>query len=153
MLLFLFLLLHPYHVSVTEVRFDEEVQSVQITERIFIDDLEEALRKANNDEKFVLMDDSLISHQYLKTYFEQNFVTAVNGKTISYDYLGAEVEDDVIWCYIEITGVESLQSIKLTNSIMTEVFDDQKNLVHFKIGGEKKIFILSNKEIVAEYQK
>ncbi|MAE82525.1 MAG: hypothetical protein CMB80_07320 [Flammeovirgaceae bacterium] len=153
MLLFLFLLLHPYHVSVTEVRFDEEVQSVQITERIFIDDLEEALRKANNDEKFVLMDDSLISHQYLKTYFEQNFVTAVNGKTISYDYLGAEVEDDVIWCYIEITGVESLQSIKLTNSIMTEVFDDQKNLVHFKIGGEKKSFILSNKEIVAEYQK
>ena len=131
MLLFLFLLLHPYHVSVTEVRFDEEVQSVQITERIFIDDLEEALRKANNDGKFVLMDDSLISHQYLKTYFEQNFVTAVNGKTISYDYLGAEVEDDVIWCYIEITGVESLQSIKLTNSIMTEVFDDQKNLVHF----------------------
>ena len=86
MLLFLFLLLHPYHVSVTEVRFDEEVQSVQITERIFIDDLDEALRKANNDEKFVLMDDSLISHQYLKTYFEQNFVTAVNGKTISYDY-------------------------------------------------------------------
>lgn len=153
MLLFLFLLLHPYHVSVTEVRFDEEVQSVQITERIFIDDLEEALRKANNDGKFVLMDDSLISHQYLKTYFEQNFVTAVNGKTISYDYLGAEVEDDVIWCYIEITGVESLQSIKLTNSIMTEVFDDQKNLVHFKIGGEKKSFILSNKEIVAEYQK
>ncbi|HCX22376.1 MAG TPA: hypothetical protein DHN29_10700 [Cytophagales bacterium] len=135
------------------MRFDEEVQSVQITERIFIDDLEEALRKANNDEKFVLMDDSLISHQYLKTYFEQNFVTAVNGKTISYDYLGAEVEDDVIWCYIEITGVESLQSIKLTNSIMTEVFDDQKNLVHFKIGGEKKSFILSNKEIVAEYQK
>ena len=153
MLLFLFLLLHPYHVSVTEVRFDEEVQSVQITERIFIDDLEEALRKANNDGKFVLMDDSLISHQYLKTYFEQNFVTTVNGKTISYDYLGAEVEDDVIWCYIEITGVESLQSIKLTNSIMTEVFDDQKNLVHFKIGGEKKSFILSNKEIVAEYQK
>ena len=36
---------------------------------------------------------------------------------------------------------------------MTEVFDDQKNLVHFKIGGEKKSFILSNKEIVAEYQK
>tara|TARA_B100001245_G_C22875145_1_gene420828 strand:- start:1301 stop:1762 length:462 start_codon:yes stop_codon:yes gene_type:complete len=153
MLLFLFLLLHPYHVSVTEIRYDEEVKSLQITERIFLDDLEEGLRAANNDEKFVIMEDSLQTHEYLAAYFKENFEVGINGANSTYEYLGGEVEDDVIWCYIEVTDVAELESIQLTNKVLTETFDDQKNLVHFKIGGEKKSFILSQKEVKAEYQK
>lgn len=153
MFLLLFLLLHPYHVSVTEIRFDEEAHSLQITERIFIDDLEEGLRAANSNPNFVLMDDSLQTHNYLKAYFEDNFQLSVNGKTSNYRYLGGEIEDDVIWCYIELTNVQDLKSIRLTNKLLTDIYDDQKNLVHFKIGGEKKSFILSDKEIVAVYEK
>ena len=108
---------------------------------------------ANNDEKFVIMEDSLQTHEYLAAYFKENFEVGINGANSTYEYLGGEVEDDVIWCYIEVTDVAELESIQLTNKVLTETFDDQKNLVHFKIGGEKKSFILSQKEVKAEYQK
>ena len=99
------------------------------------------------------MEDSLQTHEYLAAYFQENFGVGINGAKSSFTYLGGEVEDDVIWCYIEVTNVDQLESIQLTNKVLTEVYDDQKNLVHFKIGGEKKSFILSQKEFKAEYQK
>lgn len=152
-LLLLFLLIHPYHVSVSEIHYDDETKAIQITERIFVDDLEEALRKSIGDPLFVVMDDSLKTHQYIQSYFLSNFKFKVNGQVTSYNYLGGEMDNDVIWCYLEITDMKQPESIQLTNTLLTETYDDQKNLVHFKINGEKKSYILNDREIIAEYHK
>ncbi len=150
---FLFLLFHPFHVSVCEVVYDEETTAIQISQRIFLDDMEDALQLANDDPKFILMKDSAKSHQYLKAYFQGHFKLSLNERSQTYNFLGGEIEDDAIWCYLEITDVKQLESINLTSTLLTEVFDDQKNLVHFKIGGEKKSFILTDTEVRAMYQK
>lgn len=150
-LLLLLVLFHPYHVSVSEIRFNKEAHSLQITERIFLDDLEQALRVSTNNEEFVMMEDSAVTNQYLQKYFESHFEIAIDGVNITFQYLGSEMEDDVIWCYLEVPDVDTFNSIKLVNQILTETFDDQKNLVHFKIGDEKKSFILSESDFTAEY--
>jgi hypothetical protein len=41
--------LHPIHVSVTEIEFDEKDKALEIMMRIFIDDLEVALRQDQKD--------------------------------------------------------------------------------------------------------
>ena len=37
--------LHPFHVSVCDVDFKEESKSIQVSQRIFLDDLEKALNE------------------------------------------------------------------------------------------------------------
>ncbi|MEQ8470231.1 MAG: hypothetical protein RIC35_03560 [Marinoscillum sp.] len=147
----MFLLLHPYHVSVCEVVYNDEVQAIQITQRIFLDDFEDALTDFTQNDDLVLLEDSLQSHKAIERYFQKNFGMVVNGKKSNYTYLGSESEDDIIWCYLEVTNIHSLQSIELKNTVLTEIFDDQKNLVHFKIAGEKKSFILTKSDITASY--
>lgn len=150
-LLLCFFLLHPYHVSVCEVVYSKESEAVQITHRIFLDDFEEALTEFTQLEDFVLLEDSLHSHQAIEQYFRKNFSIVVNGAQSKYTYLGSEVEDDLVWCYLEVTNVASLESIEMVNTVLTEIFDDQKNLVHYKIGGEKKSFILTKSDVRASY--
>lgn len=147
----LLLWLHPYHVSVCEIVYSDEAEAVQITHRIFLDDLEKGVQQHVGNEKLVLLEDSLETHQGIENYLKEAFSIVVNGQNTQYTYLGGEVEDDLMWCYLEVVQVSDLKSVSIKNSLLTETYDDQNNLVHFKIGGDKKSFILTKKEIEARY--
>ena len=54
------------------------------------------------------------------------------GREYELNYIGAEIEEDVMWCYIEIEKVKRLKQVKVWNSILHEVWGDQENLVHFR---------------------
>lgn len=153
MLLFLWLLLHPFHVSVCEVTYDEASRAVQITHRIFLDDLEQGLRRMTGDDHLDITVLSDGNRKSLEAYFRKNFEVRLDGQVTKYAYLGHEIENDVMWCYVEITSVTSLPKISLKDQILTEIYEDQKNIVHFKIGEDKKSFILDKEEITATYQK
>lgn len=47
-------------------------------------------------------------------------------------------------CYLEVAELplEALESIAITNEVLTDLFDDQQNVVHFNVGGKKKSFVL-----------
>ena len=47
--LFAFTAMHKYYISVTQVNYVQEKQSLQITSRIFIDDFENLLRERYDD--------------------------------------------------------------------------------------------------------
>ncbi|MEL7005804.1 MAG: DUF6702 family protein [Bacteroidota bacterium] len=57
----------------------------------------------------------------------------INDKAREYTLLGHEIETDVVYCYMEITKVKKLKSIEIVNSILTNVYDDQTNLVHIEV--------------------
>ena len=42
---------HPFHVSVTDIEHDAESKSIQVSHRIFLDDLEIGLKKYHKIEK------------------------------------------------------------------------------------------------------
>ncbi|RED98978.1 DUF6702 family protein [Marinoscillum furvescens] len=150
MLLFLFsLLLHPYYVSVCDVVYDEDTQALQITHRIFLDDLEQAIKP--NHPTVSLLTPSDERKAALTAYFNSHFALECNGEKSNYDFLGAEIEDDVIWCYLEVQNVKEIPKLRISNKILLEVFDDQKNLVHFKMPNDKKSFILDAGQVQAEY--
>lgn len=154
MLLFLwFLLLHPFHVSVCEVTFNEDAHAIQITHRIFLDDLEQGLRQMTGDDHLDVTVLSDANKQSLEEYLRKNFSVKLEGKATKYTFLGSEVENDVMWCYIEISDIQTVPTISLTDEIITEIFEDQKNIVHFKIQGDKKSFILDKAETTATYEK
>lgn len=139
-----FLVLHPFHVSVTDIVHNPKTESLQISQRIFIDDLEEGLKKFH-DLAYIDTynpDDPERLDSLIDLYLHDKFFVRVDGQDFDFNYLGSEVESDARWCYFEVEGVANLKEAEVTNVVLMEVFDDQQNIIHFKVNDKLKSYKL-----------
>ncbi|WP_462253488.1 DUF6702 family protein [Ekhidna sp.] len=134
-LIFFKVFIHPFHVSVTDIKFKEDKKAIQISTRIFLDDLELALQEYSGNDKLDITKEE--NWEEVKTNLKPYVLEKLkiwDAKDREYDlnWVGAEMEDDVMWCYIEIEKVKKLGRVKVWNSILHEVWGDQENLIHFR---------------------
>jgi len=117
-----------------EIKYKEDKKSLQISTRMFLDDTEVALRDFIGNDTLDVMKEANwdFVEKSLGEYFLQNFSIKDDKKQLPLVYLGAEIEYDVIWTYIEIEKVKKLKTVKVKNTLLTEIFSDQENLVHFR---------------------
>lgn len=137
---FFFNILHPLHVSVTEIEHDANKNALEITMRIFLDDLESSIR---NDLQKPALDITVPGPEYttdqlLEDYLKKHFKINVNGKNIKNQYLGHEVELPVIYLYVLASNVKKVKDITIYNDMIMETYDDQANLVHVKVNSKTK---------------
>jgi hypothetical protein len=143
---------HDFHVSKCLVEYNEAEQALQISLHVFVDDLEEALRQQGHDNLQIgTSKEAEQAEVYLGEYLKKNFRLELNGRPIQAALLGKELSDDymAVWCYLEITGVTSVRQLKLTNTILMDIFDDQTNMVTVKGPGGKRsgfLFQIGNSE-------
>lgn len=136
--------LHPFHVSVCTIYYSEEEKSLQITHKIFADDLEITLNNAGYrtpDNGYIDVlnpTDREFLDATIEKYLRAHFSITLNGKESSLQYLGYEQEDLALWCYMEISGVEKLDVLDLKYTVLLEQFTDQINLVHVNYKGAIK---------------
>ena len=140
--LFAFTTLHKYYISVTQINYIEEKQSVQITSRIFIDDFENILRQ-RYDESITLAgkEEPKTINTFIEKYLKEKIAIKINNNETIITFIGKEYEGDIMRCYLEIEGVESIQSIEISNKILFDLFEDQQNIVKTKINSKQKSVI------------
>lgn len=139
---------HEFHLSKCLIEYAPEESSLQVTLHVFIDDLEECLRLQGIDNLFICTEkESPEAEQYLVDYFSKTFLIEVNGQQIPFEFLGKEISEDLMgaWCYFEFKGIESIETITIANSILTEVFPDQKNIISFIDPNGKKNYFMFGK--------
>ena len=131
---------HPVHISVSEINYSEKDKALQITSRIFIDDLELSIRNHRKEPEMDLLapKNGLTTDLLVSEYLKDHFKIKLDGKPQKMKLLGHEVEDVAIVCYIEIENVKKTKAIEVFNDIITETFDDQSNLVHVTFQGPVK---------------
>jgi hypothetical protein len=132
--------LHPLHVSVTEIKFDTKDRELEIVSRIFIDELEEAVRKELNKPSLDLLNPGTETtiDQLVSQYLSGRLKISIDGRPVKIKYLGHEVEDDAMIVYAYAPGVRKLSSIEVFHSTITELYDDQSNLVHVTVGDKTR---------------
>lgn len=146
---FVFLMLtsmamHKFYVSVTQVEYVQEQQSVQIISRIFIDDLELALQ--NRYDKSIKLTEEKESENfntYIERYFKQKLKITLNGKETVYKFLGKKYDNDILYFYFEIENVNDVKQFQITNQILFDALPDQQNIVKIKAKSEHKNYILT----------
>lgn len=132
---FIISMLHPLHVSVTEIEMDETDKRLEIMVRIFMDDLESTLREAYEiPDLDILKPKGMTVDQMMKNYFGTHLKIALDGKMQALDYLGHEDEGEAFIFYVEVNKVKKWKTIQVTNDIMMSTFRDQSNLVHVTVG-------------------
>jgi hypothetical protein len=141
----LFLAVHPFYVSVCEIEVKEEHKTVQVMQRIFADDLEQSLNKKYNLQLDVLvMKDLSAIDSLLGVYFAQHLWIEADGKRIKLRFLGAEAEQDVIWCYLEGQFDRLPAQWLIHNGVLMDEIESQSNIVHLTVGGKIKSLRLSS---------
>ncbi|TJY36447.1 DUF6702 family protein [Pontimicrobium aquaticum] len=134
---------HKYYVSVTDIEFVKEQQSVQIISRVFIDDFEKMLRERyDNNITMNFGKDEAQINAYTEKYLKTKLKVTINNELKNFEFLGKEYEDDIVYFYLEIKGVSKIDSFEITNQILFDVFDEQQNLVKTKINSRNKSFML-----------
>jgi hypothetical protein len=136
LLILLVTILHPLHISVTEIKFDAKDKELEISSRIFIDDLEEAIQTHLKKSSIDILNPGkeTTTDQLVSNYLTSKFTIKVDGKRAQLKYLGHEIEGDAMIVYWYAPNVKKLREIEVLNSTITEVYDDQSNLVHITVG-------------------
>ncbi len=143
---------HDFHTSLTEMNFNSKTQSLEMTVRVFTDDLELALTTINNGKAVKIKPEDYSTDALTLKYLRKHLAFVSPSKeVITYDFIGKEVELDATWLYVEVPAATNLQGYSIFNSIMTELFDDQTNLLNLIYPNKKKSFVFDKKTKVAIY--
>lgn len=145
--------LHPFHVSVMDAEYNAERQTLQVSHRLFLDDLEVGLKDfhgldyidTTEPEDPKRLDSLIASYLKAKVFF------VVDDQDKSFQYIGSELEGDARWCYYELNSIENLKSIAITNVALMDVFEDQQNIVHVKVDGKMQSYKLDKGDKVKTF--
>ena len=142
-------LLHPFFISLTEVRYNAGSKKMELAQKIFWDDLEVALSKeAGVTVDFLKPKDKAKLESQVKAYLLKHTQVWVNGKLVPLTYLGYEVEEDAAWFYLESTATNLPKTVEVQNTLLLRDFDGQQNIVHVYVNSKspKSLLLGEGKE-------
>lgn len=130
---------HPLHVSVLEINHNSAEKTLEISCRIFTDDFEKVLGQ-NYKTRIDLINppDRPAMEKLVKDYVLKHIKIDLDGKTISPNFLGYEKDNDAVYSYFEVTQVPTVKKLVIENLLMHDLFEDQINLMHVTVGGNRK---------------
>ena len=135
--------LHEFHFGKFEIEHNEENSSLEVSMYLFLDDLEEGITKKEGIKDLNLCTDKETNEatQGMIDYISSNFLIYNNDEKLQMNFIGKELSDDLtaVWCYMEILLPNQIGEISISNSVLMELFEDQKNLVRFKSDKNGKI--------------
>jgi hypothetical protein len=141
--------------GVFQVHYAAEKKMIQITSRIFVDDLNKGIEKKYNKKTFIGTDkETPADVDLLKKYLSENFAIKINGQLRPIAFLSKELEaDDVLVCYSRITAVEKFKTLEITNTVLTGWNTEQQNITHISAYGTKRsvLFTESSSKEVLKY--
>lgn len=134
--------LHPIHIAVSEIYYNPEHKSLEITHKLFIDDFDDALMQRFG---LKLHLDTQKEHPdtdyYVQKYIAETFRFSANGKETKLDFVGYEADGEAFWIYQEVKRLRKIKEISLRVGFLFNIFDDQKNIVHFRYLSHKKSYL------------
>ena len=138
---------HPFHSSIFSIKFNDNSRSIEITMRVFANDLEKTINQIYTSNIIIDSDDnkndvdSLIFNYINKTIF-----LSINEKECDLSWVGKEFETDIVWLYLEILDIDKkIKKIISENRFLFSSFEDQLNIMNFYIHGKQKT-IMTHKD-------
>lgn len=136
-------LMHPFYISLTEMRFNEQNKSLEISQKIFWDDLEVALEDLYKTKvNFLKPENQEELDQMIEAYLLKHNQIIINNQKVKLAYLGYEVEEDAAWFYLEARRVSNPKRVEIHSDILIEHFPGQQNIINFFVSNKPKSLIL-----------
>ena len=145
--------MHPFYISVTEINHNANEKSLEISCKIFTEDLENVLNKTANPK--IEISNPKNKDQVTKLisqYLQAHLQLRVNGQPVTMELLGFEEEREATWSYLQVTNVPAVKKLEIVDSILYESFAEQINLVHVTVSGNRKSSRVNNPESLVKME-
>ncbi|MBN2892580.1 MAG: hypothetical protein JXL97_12000 [Bacteroidales bacterium] len=143
---------HPVHLTITNIEYEENLKKFDISIRLFVDDFSTILQYKNNEEiNLGKNNENPKIEEYITTYITNNLELTVNDKTIkakSFKLTGRKIEDITLWLDFEVKYKNSINKIKIKNTLMTDLYRDQKNMLILTYKNDQSALEFSFKDTV-----
>ena len=131
--------LHPLHLATVEIDHNAADKTLEITCKTFWDDFESILSKLNKSKVDLASDKtSADNNKKIFEYIKSHLQITADGKPVQLSFVGYEKEDVVVYSYLQVDNISSVSKVNIVNTIMHDMFDDQVNIIHVIVKGERK---------------
>ncbi len=128
-------LAHQQKTSVSVVQLQPHFQSVDITHRFNIHDVEHALKLLGYAQFDITSD--IKAQEAFSSYVYQRFsIRYDQDRPLVLKPVGFEVEGNAFWIYQEAAINPAVEKLEVANNVLREVWPEQSNLVNFEGFGE-----------------
>ena len=116
--------------------------------RIFPDDLDRGLLRVYGTQTHLATElEHASADSLIESYLRAHFNIMVDDLQLKINFLGKEPEADAIWCYIESEPVNKPHTLQIRNSLLTDEFEDQVNIIQVYSGLWNRGLLLNRQEI------
>jgi len=144
-----FLLLHPVHLTVTNIEFLPQKKYFIIQVRFFVDDLQGAILRETGQKIVFKNTKNKQDKELLNRYIRNNLKIVVDGYDLSKNYIIDKyvLEDITLWLYMHAKYKNThFKSVKIINSLITNLYPDQQNLLIFVYKNQEKGLTFNSKK-------
>ncbi len=141
--------LHPVHLTVTNIEYfsDKKVFVVQV--RFFRDDLEKAI-DLDTGIKPDFRKTEKQNNQLLLEYIRKHLQIIINGDNITGEYTleGYDLKDITLWARVRFKYKKPVKQVKIVNTLMLRLYPDNRNLLIFTFGSKEQGIQFNRKHTV-----
>lgn len=125
---------HPIYTSMTEIDYNANRKALEISVKIYADDLERLLSKQKGETVELGTDrEHPKASEYIMGYLNAHLSLKIDNKLVQYKYVGRETGGKAdlfaMYVFIEVLNVEPFKAIQIENSILIDELPTQLNFV------------------------
>jgi hypothetical protein len=140
---------HDIHVSICDMTYKEGKGQIEVSIKVFYDDLLNAVGLKPGEE---LPENYTNADELIEAFINKNIQVRVNGEEKVLKYEESHSYPPAVWSTFSIAHSGDVNQIHMKNSILTDLFDDQVNMVNIRINGDKKAFSLDGKQKLLDFK-
>lgn len=138
-------LLHPFYVSKIELNHNTKDKTIEVSVRVFTDDMELTLQKIGNTSVNLNSPKNIeVIDKLINKYISEHLKITIDNKATTLNYLGFEINKESVWMYFEIPHIDKLNTIGISCKILYDYKKDQINIFQVKANGNDKSYKLEN---------
>lgn len=136
---------HKFYVSIYQIEQNVAKKRLEITARIFIDDLNKVLSK-QHAKKISICEplETIQDIDLLEQYLIENITITINGKIKPIVFKTKELETNVVVCYLNCNDVGKIKKLLIKNTALLTLNAEQQNIIQIKINNQKRSLLLTN---------
>ena len=143
-LLPIFLIFHPVHVTLTTINQEEGTDSMKVFFRMYHDDFlrdyklydpDGNLEKTPANQSFPI--------DLITKYFNDKVHIYINNKLLTGKVLTVTIQDYEIFLNLVYRSVKDPKKIKIRNQVLTGLYSDQTNMIFIKINKNEQAMSLT----------
>ena len=133
---------HPLHTTLVQLTYDQRSQVLTGSIRVFAGDFAAAIAKRGGAK---VPEDDRVTDAAAFMYVNSTFrLTDAAGHPVTLEWCGSRRVNDLLWLCVRATGTASPNTLRLSDQMLCELFDDQINIVQ-TVSGEKHASALFTK--------